>query len=43
MANTEVQNCQRGIIFITFLLVLIYFIIVVISVIKKLIDRSGES
>lgn len=43
MANTVVQNCQRGIIFVTFLLILFYFIITVISLIKKLLDNSeGE-
>jgi hypothetical protein len=38
MANTIVQNCQRGIIFITFLIVLVSFIFTVISLIKKRID-----
>jgi hypothetical protein len=42
MANTIVQNCQRGIIFITFLLILLYFIITAISLIKKLIDANGD-
>jgi Na+-transporting methylmalonyl-CoA/oxaloacetate decarboxylase gamma subunit len=42
MANTTVQNCQRGIIFITFVLVVLFFIVTVISLIKKLIDSSVE-
>lgn len=42
MANTILQNCQRGIIFITFLLVLLGFILTVISLIKKRIDSSDE-
>jgi hypothetical protein len=42
MANTIVQNCQRGIIFITFLLVLLFFIVTVISLIKKMIGSSDD-
>jgi hypothetical protein len=42
MANTILQNCQRGIIFITFLIVLFGFILTVISLIKKRIDSSDE-
>lgn len=43
MANTIVQNCQRGIIFLTFLTLLLYFVITVISLIKKRIDTLDES
>lgn len=42
MANTIVQNCQRGIIFITFLITVLFFIVTVISLIKKLIDSNVE-
>lgn len=42
MANTILQNCQRGIIFITFLIFLFGFILTVISLIKKRIDSSDE-
>jgi hypothetical protein len=43
MANTVVQNCQRGIFFITFLAVLVYFSMITISLIKKLIDPVEET
>lgn len=42
MANTHLQNCQRGIIFITFLIFLFGFILTVISLIKKRIDSFDE-
>jgi hypothetical protein len=38
MANTMVQNCQRGIIFVTFFFSFLFFIFSVISLVKKLID-----
>ncbi len=42
MANTIVQNCQRGIIFLTFLTVLFFFILKTIALIKKRIDPLEE-
>lgn len=42
MANTTYQNCQRGIIFLSFLTVLFFFIITTISLIKKLLDPVEE-
>jgi hypothetical protein len=38
MANSQGQNCQRGVVFLCFLIVLAFLIIVIIKLVKKLID-----
>ena len=45
MANTEIQNGQRGTIFLTFLAVLFFCILNIINCVKKRIDPiyGGES
>ena len=44
MANNVLQNSQRGIILITFMIVTVFFIFTVIRLIKKLLDGGeGES
>lgn len=42
MASTQGQNCQRGTIFLCFLIVLLFLIVVIMKTIKKLIDPIGE-
>ena len=42
MASTQGQNCQRGTIFLCFLIVLLFLIVVIMKMIKKLIDPIGE-
>jgi len=40
MANTIIQNSQRGLIFITWIITVIFFIFMVIRVAKKLLDNT---
>lgn len=42
MAGSETQNCQRGTIFMTFLVVIIFCIANVVSLVKKRIDPQEE-
>lgn len=42
MASTQGQNCQRGTIFLCFLIVLLFLIVVIMKMIKKLVDPIGE-
>jgi len=40
MASTTLQNSQRGIIFLTFMIVTTFFVFIVIRLVKKLIDNE---
>ena len=42
MASTQGQNCQRGTIFLCFLVVLLFLVVVIMTMVKKLIDPAGE-
>jgi hypothetical protein len=43
MASTQAQNCQRGTVFLCFVIILFFLIAVFIKLIKKLIDTDeGE-
>jgi hypothetical protein len=40
MASTQAQNCQRGTIFLCFMLMVFFLIVVIIKMIKKLFDTA---
>jgi hypothetical protein len=42
MASTTFQNCQRGTIFLCFLMLLLFFIVQTINLIKKRLDSVSE-
>ena len=42
MGNSATQNCQRGIIFLSFLHILFFFIVTVVSLCKNRIDPVEE-
>ena len=42
MASTQGQNCQRGTIFLCFLIVILFLIVAIIKIVKKLIDPMAE-
>lgn len=42
MASTQGQNCQRGIVFLCFIIILFFLIIVIIKMVKKLIDTQSD-
>lgn len=43
MANTLIQNCQRGLVFLVFLEILFISIMITIKLIKRLIDPLDSS
>lgn len=43
MAATQIQNCQRGVLFLSFLNVLIFFVFILIRLVKNnLLDKVEE-
>lgn len=42
MANTILQNSQRGVIFLTWMIITTFFVFIVIRIAKKLIDTVEE-
>jgi hypothetical protein len=42
MASTQGQNCQRGTVFLCFLIVLFFLVIVIMKMVKKLLDPLEE-